>query len=141
MFGCAAQRQIGQDTPNNGCKFEALTRARRSNHNLRICGVPINDEILVRGHRVAARLGLNDLVAESRQDAGDERAHHVKLGLIYGAIGVVRVNDTTGAIQDDLDTRVFEDRKSDPPPRGHVGEVIAEERERSGMNAAGSLGL
>src|SRR5687768_3759413 len=89
-------------------------------------GVTINDEMLIWGHRVAARDRLDNVVAQRWQDAGDIGAQSVQAGLVYGAIRVVGVNLWPGTVKDHLDARVTKERKA-ASERGCAGEAMNEE--------------
>src|SRR5262245_39518393 len=52
ILGFALERQIGHHLPDYGTELEAVPRARGGDDDLRVHGVAIDDEVLIRRHGV-----------------------------------------------------------------------------------------
>src|SRR3954469_20342465 len=85
VVGAALGGEVGQDPADHHAELEAVPRAGRGDHDLRVLGVAVDDEVLVRGHRVAAggvaqpAAGhpddrLRRPLEQPRADVGDDRA-------------------------------------------------------------------
>src|SRR5262249_6278191 len=65
--GLAIAGQIREDLADDRRKLEAVPRARAGDHDVRMAGVPIDDEVSIRRVRVHARRGRQEIPVHGRE--------------------------------------------------------------------------
>ena len=117
MGRCTSGREIGDDLPDHGGEFEAVTGAGRSDNDVGGAGQSIDEEVAVGGHGIEACLGGEepavrrwDMLGEGRPDQGlIARGHRsvVSVG-IDRLVAVVMLGD----LDPSVDVRAVECRSA-----------------------------
>src|SRR5690242_19413640 len=112
MLGRPVFGEVGEDRADQHAELEAVPRARRSDHDLRVLRVPVDDEVLVGRGGVAAGLRAKYLAGGLRQPGRDKRPQRFELRLVDRAVVACGIDLRAALVERDLYSRQAKDREA-----------------------------
>src|SRR6266545_1003807 len=112
VIGRAALGQVGQDAADQHAELEAVTRAGRPDHDLRVNRVAIDDEVTVGGTGIAAGLGIDHFAGGLGEQPRDVITQGIEPFRDERAVVAVWLDGRAATVPRDLDAWQAEDREA-----------------------------